>query len=261
MGKRPVGARAAWIVIATAVLLVAFILAAFFLSMRGNPRDSITLPDADAAQQSETPDTREQELLMSVDSGNVQKILDTLTRPEAYHQALELTSGWSGGSGKSMVDIWKSGTLLRARISEPAQTRNYLTDGKIVYLWYDAEKTARRLEPDSTVSMDDLIGIPTYENVRTLTASEISEAGFVTLDDLDDANCLFICTVADKDGYQDRYWIDVNTQLLCKADTLLHDGQIYRMQQTSLELLTAEDVGLQKMFRLPDGTAPFSTEG
>jgi len=261
MKKHPGSAKTVWTVAAAAALVVFFILAAFLLSLRDNERDAIRLPDA-SAHETESQSTPEREkLLVTVDSANIQKLLATMDPPEAYHQVVELTSLWRDGSDQSRAELWKSDGLLRADVQRSARTLHLLTDGKTVYLWYDSEKTARRLEPDGAVKIGELIGMPVGETLLGLKPEQIQEAGFVSLEDQNKANCLYLSTVPDADGYADRYWINVDSHLLCKADTQLSGEQIYRISQISQETLTAGDTGLEQQFRLPDGTAPFATAG
>ena len=83
--------------------------------------------------------------------------------------------------------------------------------------------------------------------------------GFVTLDEQQGVSCLYV-SVADGED-TDRYWVDVNTRLLCRADTLSGGGQIYQLRQTGCQTLTPEDTALQGIFQLPDGTAVSAATG
>ena len=253
MGKRSDGARTAGIVIAAALLCVCILLAVVFTSIRGGTRDSITLPDAAAAVEPDLEPAPSNTGFVSVDRENVQAVLDTMLRPEGYHQVLTVTNFWEGGSASRTVEIWRSGSLARARIAESDRTRNLLTNGETVWIWYQGERTARAMQPDASVSFDDLTGVPTYETLAERLPDDIVEAGFVTLDEPDDLSCLYISV---RDGiYEDHYWVDVRTQILCRADALAGTEQTYQLRQVSCEVAAAGDASLEGVFQLPDGTA------
>ena len=231
---------------------MAILLAAVVMSIRGGTRDTIVLPDDTASAEPESPPVEASEPFLTVARENVQEILATMARPSAYAQSLEVVRYWSGGSARRTVSLWVSGARMRAQIAAGEQTEHLLTDGETLWLWYDGLDTSRVLTPEETVTFDDLAGIPTYETLTTLDPAAILEAGFVTLSEPEDRSCLYI-SVSDG-AYTDRYWVDVNTGLLCRADTLLEGQQVYQLRQTSGQVLSTEDTALQGVFQLPDGT-------
>lgn len=252
MKKRP-GFRSAGIVIAATLLVVCLLVAVVLISIRGGTRDGITLPEAGGSTETEQTPTSEEDLFLEVDRENVQAVLETMERPAAYHQVLTVTNLWENGSAETTVELWCSGDLIRAQRTDDGQVENLLTDGNTVWIWYDGETTARALTPEESVSFDDLTGIPTYETLSAIPVSAIREAGFVTLDPSAGLNCLYLAVV---DGeYEDRYWVDVSNQLLCRADTLLDGTQTYQLRQVSCQALSQEDTALRNVFQLPDGTA------
>ena len=252
MNKRP-GVRSAGIVIAAALLVVCVLVAAVLISIRGGTRDGITLPETSGAVEPEQTPSSEEDIFLEVDRENVQSVLDTMERPSAYHQVLTVSNLWESGAAETTVELWRSGDLIRAKRTESGRVENLLTDGTTVWIWYDGETSARALTPEDSVSFDDLTGIPTYETLSAIPTSAIREAGFVTLDASDGLNCLYLA-VLDGD-YEDRYWVDVTNQLLCRADTLLEGTQTYQLRQVSCQTLSPEDTALRDVFQLPDGTA------
>ncbi len=249
MKKRP-GIRSAGIVLTAAAAVVCLLVGAFVLSMRGGTRDTIVLPEDAGSAPSEQPAVESGEPFLEVDRENVQQVLTTLARPAAYVQGLEVTSFWEHGAAEATVRIWCSGNLRRAQITAGQQTQNLLTDGETVWLWYDGD--ARALTPDASVTFDDLIGIPTYELLVDIPPETIDEASFVTLDEPAGLSCLYLSVT---DGaYTERYWVDVNTRLLCRADTLQDGERIYRLLQTDCQTMSPGDTALADVFRLPDGT-------
>lgn len=252
MKQRP-GIRSAGIVIAATLLVVCLLVAAVLISIRGGTRDGITLPESSGTTEPEQTPVSEEDPFLEVDRENVQAVLDTMARPDAYHQVLTVTNLWESGSAETTVELWRSGALIRARRTENGRVENLLTNGTTVWIWYDGETSAKALTPEESVSFDDLSGIPTYETLAAIPASSILEAGFVTLDQGEGTDCLYLSV---SDGvYEDRYWVDVSNQLLCRADTLLDGVQTYQLRQTSCQALSPEDTALQDVFQLPDGTA------
>ena len=254
MQKRPGGAKTALIVAAAALVVIGVLLAAFLMTVRGSTRDGITLPGPLPSADPPTAQFSADDLFASVDRKNVQNVLAVLTRPEAYYQALSVSTLWSGGESSKTVELWRNGELQRAKLTDSSSVQYLLSNGSEVWIWYEGDETARQLRPDASVSFDDLLGIPTYEMLLELPEQEIREAGFVTLDDLDGASCLYLSTVSGDDAQEDRYWVDVNTQLLCKADTFSGNSQVYQLRQTEWSALSADDESLQNLFQLPNGT-------
>ena len=253
MNQKAGGARTAGIVIAAALFVLVVLIVAFVITSRGGRRDAISLPESAVQQEPSESLIPPDELFVSVDNGNVQKILEVLEKPEAYHQSVSLSTSSSGGSADKTAELWCSGQLMRATIREQNRVRHILTNGSAVWLWYDGDVQPKMVQQDAGITFEDLVGFPTYEMLAVLPKDTIQEAGFVTLDDLDGTSCLYLSVDAGE-GYRDRYWVDVQTQLLCKADSTYKDTQVYLFRQTALDRLTAEDAALRDAFRLPDGT-------
>ncbi len=241
--------RAAGIVAAASLLFVALLLAAVLLTIRSGTRATIVLPEAPLPAAPEAPEPAPEALFVEVGRDNIQKILAGMERPEAYHQIVTVSTLWSGGAANKTVEVYRSGPLALAEISDGARSRSLLTDGETVWIWYKGEREASALTPDASVGFDDLLGIPSYETVASLSPDAVADAGFVTLDE---ASCLYVSSI--EGSYEDRYWIDTATRLLRRADGL-DDGQLsYQLRQTFWEVLTAGDAALRDRFCLPDGT-------
>lgn len=252
MNKQPGGAKTAGIVIAAALLAIGVLFLVFFLAIRGGNRDTITLPAQAPAVQQEQQSASD-DLFISVDRDNVQQILAAMKLPEAYHQTIEVSWSWENGSGAKTVELWCSGARRYAEIREADAAKYLLTNGTDAWVWYERDAEALSVQLDDMLTFDDLLGIPTYESISRLEVGEIQEAGFVTLEDMDDTNCLYISVTEGESGYQDRFWVNTGTQLLCKADSLHRGTQVYRLQQSALEILTVEDATFDGRFRLPNG--------
>ncbi len=241
--------RTAVFVTAAGLLALTGLLAAVLLTIRGGTRSTIVLPEPALPAAPEQETELVEPLFLEVDRTNIQKILATMRRPTAYHQSLTVTAVWPGGSSSSNVELYRSGDLFRAEVTGGGAGRTLLTNGETVWLWYADGGAVRALEPEADVRFDDLIGIPTYETVAAIAPDKIEEAGFVTLEG---ASCLYVST---RDGaYEERYWVDASTQLLCRADALENEQLTYQLRQTLQEVLSEDDAALEGLFQLPDGT-------
>ena len=246
------GKHSAGIVIAATLFVLALLLALVLLSIRGGQRNVIQLPEDLGAVDGELPLSDVEDPFLQLDTENVQMALGTLSRSTAYHQVLSVSTLWDQEVATQTVQLWRSGSCLRAQLSVGSDTKHLLTDGTTVWIWYGTDGAVRSLTLDETVSFDDLLGIPTYETLLALPESQILDAGFVTFDESQPYDCLYIAV---QEGEQEaRYWVDVNAQLLYRADALEGDTPVYQLRQTSCQLLTPENTSLQEMFQLPDGT-------
>ena len=259
MKRKPDSVKTAGVVIAAALLVVCVLVAAFLASTRSGTRDTITLPETGSSPSPGNDQEVESEIFLEVDRENIRQVLDAMGRPEAYHQVLTVSKFWDSDSSRQTVEFWQNGERIHAQIQEGSRTKHLLTDGQQLWVWYEGETVPRQLALDGSITLDDLTGIPTYETLVALESSNIAEAGFVTLDEMEGLNCLYLRSV---DGDQaDRYWVDANTQLLCRADSQSGNTLVYQLEQTACEVLTPGDTTLESMFTLPDGTAVTAPSG
>lgn len=239
-----------------ATLAVIVVIAVFFIgNFRQNQRDAIVLPDAaQSAQSAQQTDTALPSLL-SVDRGNVQRIVRSLTRPQYYHQSYTITRQLSGASAQSTAELWVSESLLHACVRSGAGEKHLLSDGETLYLWYASDEKVRKLSAADGISLDELIGLPTYEQLSELSADSITDGTFVT-DEQSGAQQIF---AAAQDGVlRHEYWISLDCGLLTTCRLSFGDETIYELTETTLELLADGDEAFDNVFLLPDGSAPFA---
>ena len=258
MANRPGGLSTLALALASALLLVGLILGAFLLLSGSSDRPVITLPDESLPTAPPEGGEVEAGMFLQVDAGNVADVVATLTRPASYHQTLTLLTAWTDESAARTAEVWVSGGVTRADITDDAGTKSILTDGQTAYVWYAGEETAAQFSLGESLTADSLTGIPTYEAILTADADAIVQAGFVRLDEKGGRSCIFAQLEAD--GYVDRYWIDVSTGLLCRATTSRSQTLIYQLREQQCETLLATDEAFATAFCLPDGTSPFSSE-
>ncbi len=239
-----------------ATLAVIVVIAVFFIgNFRQNQRDAIVLPDTAQSAQPTQPAATQLPSLLSVDRSNVQRIVRSLARPEYYHQSYTITRQMGGTGAQTTAELWISENLLHARVQSEAGEKHLLSDGKTLYLWYAEDQKVRTLRAADGISLDELIGLPTYEQLGALSAASITDGAFVT-DEVSGAQQIF---AAAQDGAIRReYWIGLDCGLLTTSRLYLADETIYELNQTSLELLAAGDEAFDNVFLLPDGSAPFA---
>jgi len=250
MSKEPNGAKSAGTAIVAALFVTCAIIFVFLTSQRDNNRDGIVLPENPLSELPTTEENIEPEaLFVFVEPENVKAVLETMTRPAAYYQKISIETFWNGGSGVKQVEIWRSGQVYKAVITDQSTTRNVLTNGESVWIWYDRDNQAVEVQAHENITTDDLLGIPTYETVLDLDVKNIVEAQLVTPEDL--GSCLYV--EVQQSGQLERYWIDSDTQLLVRSETVLEGEITYALGQLELELLSVQDEQFRDIFMTPDG--------
>lgn len=242
------------IVALIALGVIALLIAVFLIANRKTEREAIVLPEAAPVQQ---PQVQEPETpaLAEVQPENIQAILASLSRPSAYYQVFTVAQFADGKSCSQTVYLWVSGALVHADIVSQEETRSILTDGKTLYLWYDDDSQPVQLRLDRETSMDDLLGIPTYETLLTLPADTITAAELQSVEDTENEGCVYVC--AETDGVRQEYRVSLDSGLLIHQ-TMTQNGQTrYEMEQKTLERLADGDEVFSDIFTLPDGTEPF----
>lgn len=242
-----------------ALAIICVVIALFLRGNRQSEHEAIVLPETAAPVQTAEPEpVKEAPALAEIREDNVQKILRSLSRPSSYHQELKIVRAVDGKEYGETVYQWVSGKLLHADLISESGIKSVLTDGKTLYLWYDDDNIVSQFELDDSVTMDDLIGIPTYERILALDESCIEKAEFVTEEQMDNMNC--VCVRAKENGAVKEYWVSLDSGLLCMEKETEKDIPTYFVQQSSLEILADGDVVFSDIFILPDGSEPFSEE-
>ena len=258
MEKHRQALRTAIIVAAVVLAVTVLLVVLFFGGSRQEAYEPITLPEAPVTTPEEEPQPAEsdQTPFAVVTRENVQDVLRSLAMPSSYHQKLVIITYAGSSSRQQQADIWRSGDLLRADLSDDYGVKSILTDGKTLYLWYDGDETAISMPLRTGISAEELLGVPTNETVLTLDPSQIEETDFVTLQDQSQFACIYVSFSSG--GCTQSVWVDVASGLLCRQTVLQGDTQLYTLQQIQLELLIDGDETLSGAFCLPDGTEPFA---
>ena len=118
-----------------------------------------------------------------------------------------------------------------------------------VYSWYEGE-AVWCTAPASVSSADLAQRLPTYETVLSLPMDSISAAGYETKGGIP---CIYVEVYGSVAGYQERYWISVDSGLLVAAETITEQADVaYRM--SALTPIQSLPVSHEGLFSLPDGT-------
>jgi len=251
--------RMLFLMISASFLVVAVIALISYFATRQSERTGITLPPASAVRPEDETIDMTGEGFVSVSPQNAATVVKTLRRPETYHQVLYKQIVSEDSTGIFSVHLWVNGDVCKLVLLESGQIRHILTNGSLVYIWYeDAADEIVSLELPSGISLDDLSGIPTYETIVELAPENIQDADYRQLAEQADAPCLYVRS-SEPDGAAMSLWVDLSSGLLCKAE-YIQDGKLrYSLHQSDLVVLDTSDAGVNQQLLLPDGSDPFVT--
>lgn len=242
------------------LIIIAFVLIVVVFYLSGSSTDSpIILPD-NISDQTQKPNDEisKPDNFLQVTSENVQDVVATMHRPVSYHQVCSVTITQGERTISQVVDIWVDGNLLRADVSSDTGTASVLTDGRTAYLWHSDEEGYSSVVLNDTVSVDDMLGLPTYELLLDANPAALLEASYLLLPE-ENTQCIYV-SASSQESLSEAYWIDISSGLLYRA-VFSSDGTIiYEMQQTALERLATGDEAFSDCFLLPDGVRAFSGE-
>lgn len=229
----------------------ALLLVIVVLLFTGNRRSAgeLVLP-ARPADSGSREDEAERHWISTVEitPETVKPAVNTLARPVAYSRTQVVETFWSGGSGRSVSQIYVSGsrTRLDTQLAD-GSVRHMLISGGMAGVWYDDE-TEWALLRTPQLTADLASRMLSYETVRDLPVAEISEADYREKDGI---YCIYVETRPDGAGYTDRYWISVDSGLLYAAERLWNGDLVYRFSAGAPETAAVEE----DLFVLPDGSA------
>lgn len=243
---------------AAALIIIAFLfVVAVFLLTQKNQSSFITLPE----QQQEVSDSSsatgtEHKDFLQVTVENVLSVVETLQRPESYVQKIVVFYDDATTPAKT-VNLVSNRGKCRADSDTVSGTSTVVSDGKTVWMWHSDDMSPAKIDADSSVSMDDLIGIPTYESVLSEEPLTITDADYIVLPETAD-QCIYV--TCQKENVLTEYWIGIESGLLLQASVSVDGIQIYNSYQESLEIVSPEDDSVQKSFVFPNGDPIFSEE-
>ena len=237
------------------VLIAAAIFASFGRRWFAKDLPEIVLPSPDASQGSssgsssaQTPSDQLQRVEVTPET--VQSIIASLSRQSSYYREVTVeTYLEDGASVSSAVQVWTDGAWTRTIQPLPSGLiRSDLIGQELVYYWYAGDETWRTAPADRGTA-DIAQHIPTYETVLQLPVSSITATGYEQRGEL---HCIYVQVQSPVAGYEERYWVSVDSGLLVGAESLEDGRLVYSMAAlTPAESLNPAD---GEIFSLPDGT-------
>ena len=156
------------------VLVLLFVIAVFLFGQPNAAHVEITLPEPQQGNSRPTSDDYfEENSLLQVTPDNAAVALQSLKHPAFYHQAYKVTVGSSESVMYTDVDLWVNGNYVRAQIRYQNETKNVMTDGSSVYLWYDSETRPVHLTLGADISFEDILGLPAFNYLQTLAKANV----------------------------------------------------------------------------------------
>ena len=212
-------------------------------------RAHIVLPGTESSSNSSSDDGGQNDSVVRVEvnAENVQDVIATLSRPEAYSCSMTIETFYSGGSGTTTVAARVDGGYTRADMKlAGGQTRHLIYGGDKVYIWYNSARSYYSGSAGA-ITADEEERIPTYEDVLEIDSGDIAKADYRTLGDFD---CIYVEAKSADGEYAELYWVDVNTGLLVSSEKQKNGETVYSMSAADI-VASSPDAAA---FTLPDGT-------
>lgn len=241
------------LVAAITVVIAAAMFTSFGRSLLTTNLPIVTLPAPEQTQSSQSAPGAENShsmLRVEVTPDTVQNVIASLARSSSYYREVTVETFWESGSSAVQVQVWVDGGWTHVRQPLPSGLiRHDLIGEEQVFYWYDGE-SVWCTAPASDISSDLAQRLPTYETVLSLSVNSISAAGYEAKGGIP---CIYVEVYGSVAGYQERYWISVDSGLLVAAETITEEAEVvYRMNAlTPIQSLPVSEQGL---FCLPDGT-------
>lgn len=204
--------RTAWIVFLCAVLLA--VVAAAVLPGNGT---GIVLPQGSAAGQAVvTEDTQYHLTNADITKENVQQVIASLERPDAYSASVTNTLYWDGAWNQiHAVQYVRDGVYLTEYDDASGNAERFeAVKGDAYYAWRRGG-TVQYAGAAGSVSADASSMIPTYETVIEEDPANINEAGLRTVNG---ESCIYVTVSDAATGYSLTYWVSTVSGLLVQAD-------------------------------------------
>lgn len=236
-------------VAAVAGILTAGLIVSFYWPAGRTSAPEIVLPQTGSAD-IDVDDSREQYNRrvvneVSVDQSSVQRVVATLRRPEQYTLTGESTFYYGDQAKTISVQCAVRGSMSKVvqSIADGPYKHTLLTSSD-AYIWSsDTQSYYKGALGD--FSVDELALTPTYENLISLPADEITEGGFEEVDGL---ACIYAERRDEKAGVRERYYIAVETGLLTAYQCYEGETPVCTVRMTP----ALETVG-DEWFTLPSG--------
>lgn len=241
------------LVAAITVVITAAMFTSFGRSLMATSLPTVILPEPEQIQSGQSAPGEEvfhSLLRVEVTPDTVQNVIASLARSSSYYREVTVETFWDSGSSAAEVQIWVDGEWTHVRQTLPSGLiRHDLIGEEQIFYWYDGE-AVWCTAPASDTSADLAQRLPTYETVLALPVDSISDAGYEVKEGIP---CIYVEVHGSVAGYQERYWISVDSGLLAAAETIIEQNDVvYRM--SALNPIQSLPVSEKGLFSLPDGT-------
>lgn len=220
-------------IVMVGVMVIVIAISLNFGLLQNEQTAAVILPDTSPGIQDgdhSSGENAQGEGIIKITPETVAYAIGALSRPEAYSRTLTVTNFWSGGQGKSAIDVYVSGDDTKAVINGE---KHILISGDTLSIWYSGQTnvfTGKASENDD----DEFQTIPTYEDILSLDPEDITDAGYIPYNG---ENCIYVVYVTGEMHYSTTVHISVATGLLTACS--IYDGEslIYTVTSDNVSLL------------------------
>ena len=224
------------------ILIVLFVAALAALVFYFAPSGSIDTAEVILPTPTPTPEaddsgqTAAEEKRVDVTVDTVQAVLATLERPYSYSRVLTAETFWSGGSGLRSIDVKVHGANARLTLTDAGGVKNVLIADGELWIWYPDSHSAYRTGAGSA-DTDEYQSLITYEDIISMPAGNINDAGYVTLDG---EECIYVAFTDGAFAYQKRAYISIASGLLMRNE--IYDGEslIFTLSSSAPDISTPD---------------------
>lgn len=154
---------------------------------------------------------------VTVTADNVQAVIATLSRPQAYGYTAEKTYYYPSGSALSLSLVRVSGDRGRVDVFDTTGTvyKQLVCTPTNVYIWGRGEVSYYTADRNA-FSLEDEAGVPTYESILAISADDIIDAG---VREHNGRLCVYLTSSYELGRYTREWYVDIDSGLMYSCDT------------------------------------------
>ena len=195
---------------------------------------------------------------VQIDRENVISVLESLERPEYYHQTYDIQIGSGRNFTVRHLELWVNGPWIHAEIRDEIGVKSIFTDGQIAWIWHERDLTPMSFQLSEDLLLEDLLGLPNFDYQNKLKQSERLESGYA-YDEEAQLQYIYVRTQNQKDSISE-YRFSLESGLLYSCEAQEGTLRVYNVIEKSFDRLAYGDQAFDGRFCLPDGTVPFTAE-
>jgi hypothetical protein len=226
------------------VFIVVAVCAVAALSGAGRGTAEIALPEPMTDSSADIPPDGSAHGLQAVEitADNVQDVVATLARPEAYSRSIMVENFWDGGNSvhNFSVAVTAGTTALRTSVGGKEKNIVVTEEGPYMrtYIWYSGDSRVFESSAEGGAGADEYQMILTYEDILKLPRSAIINAGFAGGGGTE----LYATYKSGELGYLTECRVSMSLGLLTSAE--IYDGEtlIYRMTAGECRVGEPDDI-------------------